>query len=294
MDHRQLAFLCALARERHFGRAAVACNVTQPTLSARIKQLEEELGTPLIRRGRRFEGLTAEGERVLKHARMILDEFDALRSELDADVPIFGRLSIGSVPSALEEATAFMPRLRKAHPGLAVMLRELPTGALAQGLETGQLDIALGYLDSPAMAGFAHRPLYQEFPALVASPQHFQIPERPEWNDLTRYPLCLLTPEMQQRRLLDAHLLDSGLAVSPLFETDSIATLGELLHGGLGVTVLSDRLVPQWASMNLAVRRLPGSGARMGLLWRAGHPRNRHLEAALEVWRGAIAERGAA
>ena len=287
MDHRQLAFLCALARERHFGRAAAACHVTQPTLSARIKQLEEELGTPLIRRGRRFEGLTAEGERVLKHARLILDEFDALRSELDVDAPVFGRLSIGSVPSALDEATAFLPRLRQAHPGLAVTLRELATGALAQGLETGELDLALGYLDSPAMAGFAHRPLYREYPALVASREHFELPERPEWRDLTRFPLCLLTPEMQQRRLLDTHLLDSGLAVAPLFQTDSIAALGEFLHSGLGVTVLSERLVSQWAELGLEVRRLPGGGARMGLLWRSGHPRNRHLEAALDVWRAA-------
>lgn len=289
MDHRQLAFLCALARERHFGRAAAACHVTQPTLSARIKQLEEELGTPLIRRGRRFEGLTAEGERVLKHARLILDEFDALRSELDGNAPVFGRLSVGAVPSALQDAAAFVPRLRRTHPGLSVTLRELASGALAQGLETGDLDLALGYLDSPAMAGFAHRPLYQEYPTLVAARDHFELPRHPEWSDLAHFPLCLLTPEMQQRRLLDAHLLDSGLAVAPLVETDSIATLGEMLCSGVGVTVLSDRLVSQWALLNLDVRRLPGGGARMGLLWRAGHPRNRHLEAALEVWRGEAA-----
>lgn len=292
MDHRQLAFLCALARERHFGRAAAACRVTQPTLSMRIKQLEEELGAPLIRRGQRFEGLTAEGERVLQHARVILGEFEALRSEIDDDMPLYGRLSIGSVPSALSEATAILPHLRQAHPGLSVCVRELSTSALAQGLETGDLDLALGYLDAPAMAGFAHRPLYREYPALVASTHHFTLPEHPAWDDLTRYPLCLLTPEMQQRRLLESHLIEDGLAVAPLFETDSIAALGEALRKGLGVAVLSEHTASQL--LGLEARRLPGKGARIGLLWRhSGYPRNRHLEAALALWRPAVpAEQG--
>ena len=79
MDHRQLSFLVALASERHFGRAARVCHVTQPTLSARLKQLEEELGTALILRGHRFEGFTPEGERVLTHARRILAELDELK-----------------------------------------------------------------------------------------------------------------------------------------------------------------------------------------------------------------------
>ena len=69
---RQLAYLVALARERHFGRAAAACNVTQPTLSAGIRHLENELGVPLVERSQRFQGLTAEGERVLTWAQRII------------------------------------------------------------------------------------------------------------------------------------------------------------------------------------------------------------------------------
>ncbi len=82
MDIRQLQYLAALAREKHFTRAAQACNITQPTLSGRIRQLEQELGVPLLERGQRYIGLTPEGERVLKWAHSILDNWHSLQSEL--------------------------------------------------------------------------------------------------------------------------------------------------------------------------------------------------------------------
>ena len=82
MDIRQLQYLAALAREKHFTRAAKACNVTQPTLSGRIRQLEQELGVPIVERGQRFHGLTPEGERVLKWAHAILDNWGSLQQEI--------------------------------------------------------------------------------------------------------------------------------------------------------------------------------------------------------------------
>src|SRR5436189_5898554 len=78
MDIRQLQYLAALAREKHFTRAAQACNITQPTLSGRIRQLEQELGVPIVERGQRYIGLTPEGERVLKWAHLILDNWQSL------------------------------------------------------------------------------------------------------------------------------------------------------------------------------------------------------------------------
>jgi DNA-binding transcriptional LysR family regulator len=82
MDIRQIQYLAALAREKHFTRAAQACNVTQPTLSGRIRQLEQELGVPIVERGQRYIGLTPEGERVLKWAHLILDNWQSLNQEL--------------------------------------------------------------------------------------------------------------------------------------------------------------------------------------------------------------------
>ena len=82
MDIRQLQYLIALAREKHFTRAALACHVSQPTLSGRIRQLEQELGVPIVERGQRFHGLTPDGERVLRWANAILDNWTSLQHEI--------------------------------------------------------------------------------------------------------------------------------------------------------------------------------------------------------------------
>ena len=104
MDIRQIQYLAALAREKHFTRAAQACNVTQPTLSGRIRQLEQELGVPIVERGQRYIGLTPEGERVLKWAHLILD-WQSLNQELVQikgwHGNLVGHLVPGVAPSAL-------------------------------------------------------------------------------------------------------------------------------------------------------------------------------------------------
>src|SRR5579862_3974196 len=92
---RQLEYLVALAREKHFGRAAAACNVSQPTLSAAIRQLEEDLGAPIVERGHKFHGLTSQGRVALDHAHRILAEADILRRSLkDMDQGLSGRLRL--------------------------------------------------------------------------------------------------------------------------------------------------------------------------------------------------------
>ena len=102
MDIRQLQYLVALAREKHFTRAAQACNVTQPTLSGRIRQLELELGVPIVERGQRYQGLTQEGERVLKWAQLILNNWASMHQELahlaTSDFGLTGRLALGGIP----------------------------------------------------------------------------------------------------------------------------------------------------------------------------------------------------
>src|SRR5881392_3363707 len=105
MDIRQLQYLAALAREKHFTRAAQACHVTQPTLSGRIRQLEQELGVPIVARGQRYIGLTPEGERVLKWALTILDSWGSLLQEIgqlrSGSSHIGGKIALGVIPSAL-------------------------------------------------------------------------------------------------------------------------------------------------------------------------------------------------
>ena len=98
----KLEFLIALAQEKHFGRAAEACGVTQPTLSAGLKQLEDTLGVMLVRRGSRFLGLTGEGERVLEWARRIVADTRAMKQDVDLHKRgLSGHLRIAAIPTAL-------------------------------------------------------------------------------------------------------------------------------------------------------------------------------------------------
>lgn len=284
MDHRQLRFLTALARERHFGHAAQACHVTQPTLSARIKQLEEELGTALIVRGRRFEGFTPEGERVLAHARRILAEFDELKSELDPELDPSGWLHIGIVPAALGEVAGWLPRLRERFPTLRIQLREYATLALMQALMDGELDLAVGYLDVPAAGPFAARPLYGERYVALCAAAHFTLPETLDWTMLNDYPLCLLTPEMQQRHRVGTLLAEAGVTSDAVVEADSMAVLAALVARGCGVAVVPAAFEHALPLDDLVVRPLPlaDEEARVGLLWRAGGPISRRLRATLD------------
>ena len=115
----KLEFLIALSRERHFGRAADLCGVTQPTLSAGLKQLEGDLGVLLVARGSRFQGLTPEGERVLDWARRIVGDAKAMRQEVDAlKRGLNGHLTISVIPTALSMIAALTTPYRARHPNV--------------------------------------------------------------------------------------------------------------------------------------------------------------------------------
>src|SRR6185369_11395447 len=145
MDIRQLQYLVALAREKHFTRAAQACHVTQPTLSGRIRQLEQELGVPIVERGQRFHGFTPDGERVLKWAHTILDNWTALKQEVatrrDATGTLVGRLTIGVIPSALPMAALMAKGLHARHPGVELTILSQSSIEILRNLEDFSVDV---------------------------------------------------------------------------------------------------------------------------------------------------------
>lgn len=111
---RNLGYLLALSTERHFARAAAACRVTRPTLSAALKHLEEELGVLIVQRGQRFEGFTTEGERILMWARRILEDVESLHQEVSAlRNHLVGRLRLGAIPTALPLPRSLPRRSRR-------------------------------------------------------------------------------------------------------------------------------------------------------------------------------------
>jgi DNA-binding transcriptional LysR family regulator len=152
LDIRQLQYLVALAREKHFTRAAQACHVSQPTLSGRIRQLEQELGVPIVERGHRFHGFTADGERVLKWAHAILDSWTSLQQEIatlrNTSGPLAGRLSLGVIPSALPMAALITRTIQRRYAAVEMTVLSHSSIDILRHLEDFSIDVGLTYLDN--------------------------------------------------------------------------------------------------------------------------------------------------
>ncbi|MFI1336232.1 LysR family transcriptional regulator [Streptomyces sp. NPDC020845] len=237
---RQLEYLVALARARHFAKAAQACFVSQPALSEGIRKLEEELGIPLVQRGRRFEGFTPEGERVVLWAQRILADRDAMRGEIQAlRAGLSGRLRIGTVPTASTAVALLTQPFCAANPLATVQVfADLQAEDIVNRLRTYELDAAVTYHSSVAAHDFKFVPLYRErYVLLTQRSAPDSGAAEISWEEAAQYPLCLLHPMMQGRQVLDAVFETVGVSVTPRVETDSIASLFAQVRAG------------QWASI---------------------------------------------
>jgi DNA-binding transcriptional LysR family regulator len=234
---RQLEYLTALDRERHFGRAAIACHVSQPTLSTGIRSLERELGVPLVRRGREFEALTPEGELILGWAQRALADLQSLTQEASRlRGGLEGVLRIGAIPTSLPLSPRITARFRERHPRMRVRLISMNSRQIAHGLEHGELEAGLTYLDNEPLARVDAVPLWTERYLLV-TPARASFGESVTWAEAAELPLCLLTPDMQHRRIVDGAFGQAGATPEPAVETNSVSTLVAHARAGLpGIT----------------------------------------------------------
>ena len=162
---RQFKYLVAVAEERHFGRAARRCHVTQPSLSSGIKQLELEIGAPVFLRGRgqRFHGLTPEGDRVAKWARSIIAHCDAMREEVASmRNALNGKLRMGAMPSMSPILPLLLQMVRERHPGVMVDVQFIGNEAMKTGLNNFSIDVALTYLETADLGRRNTLPVYSE------------------------------------------------------------------------------------------------------------------------------------
>jgi DNA-binding transcriptional LysR family regulator len=235
MDIRQLQYLSALARERHFTRAAKACNVSQPTLSGRIRQLEQELGVPIVERGQRFHGLTPEGEKVLKWAHSILDNWSSLQQEISTlrstEGTLIGRLSLGVVPSALPMAALITKAIQDRHAGIELTVLSQSSVDILRNLEDFSIDVGLTYLDNEPIEGMRAESIYMERYCLLVRADHDLAGKASvTWADAAKQPLCLLTPNMQNRRIIDRAFRTANSKPTPRLETNSVINLFSNVH----------------------------------------------------------------
>jgi DNA-binding transcriptional LysR family regulator len=239
MQLRQLEYVVALARERHFGRAAEACHVSQPSLSGGIRALERELGVPIVIRGRRYAGLTPEGERVVAWAHRLLADADGLREDLAAmRGAVTGRLRLGAIPTALPIASALTADLAAAHPDVSVTVLSLTSREIERRLLEFELDAGITYLDNEPLGGVRGVPVAEERYVLYVN-EGDPLAARPSmtWREAADLPLCLLIPEMQNRRIIDAAFTTAGVAPAPRVESDDIVPLWEHVAHGRWCTI---------------------------------------------------------
>jgi LysR family hydrogen peroxide-inducible transcriptional activator len=296
MNLRDPRYLVALAAERHFGRAAERCFVSQPTLSAQIRKLEEYLGTPLVERQPRRVALTETGVRVVERARRLLQEADAIveLARTDRD-PLAGPLKLALIPTVGPYLLPHVAtRLRRAVPRLKLLLYEYQTAPLLEKLRAGEIDLGILALPTP-LDGLESATLYDE-PFVLAMPANHPLAdrERLKIEDIRGETLLLLE---------DGHCLrDQALDVCSRvrvhedqdYRATSLETLRQMVAAGHGITLLPElaSASPVGTARGLRIKPFakPAPARTIGAVWRKSTTRGAAIEAVLATIRTVMRE----
>jgi len=270
-DLRDMQLLDALARHSHFARAAKECGISQPAFSARIRNMEHELGSPLVKRGNRFMGFTEEGLIALKWARQLLADADGMRQEIEVlKGTLSGNISIGVIPTALTFAAELPVRLRNTYPNLSIQIFSSSSTQIMKGLEDFSLDAGITYMDGDVPSSLQVKALYEEkyvllAPAALVPHSGGQI----SWREAADLPLCLLTKDMHNRKILERIFQKVGAVTKPVIETNSfIVALAQVANGTaatIAPQMLADSLPDEANTVRLELNE-PEETMPIGLL----------------------------
>lgn len=254
----KLEFMIALAREKHFGRAAESCGVAQPTFSQGIQQLEEMLNVPLVKRSSRFLGFTPEGERVLVWARRLVGDAQAMRQDILGMQQGHGaQLRIAAMPAAMPLIASLTAPFQLRHPTVRFTLITRTSDEIVALLHQREIDAGVRYIGEVPNDDLDEVPLYEErYLLLTTAGGRFGDSARIAWSDLATLPLCLFAPTLQQRRIIDEALRRRGVEVRPAVETDSILALTTHVQTGRWVSVISS-LVGDALDLSGSLRTVP-------------------------------------
>jgi len=254
----KLDYILALAREKHFGHAAEACGVTQPTLSAGVKQIEEQMGVLLVNRGSRFQGFTPEGQRVLEWARRIVGDARAMREEINSlRHGLTGRLRIAAIPTALAMVAALTTPYRERHPNVQFTIYSRNSIEVLELLENLEIDAGITYVENEPLGRVSTVPLYRErYRLLTSADAPLGNRDTVTWAEVAQVPLCLLTPDMQNRRIIDRLLKSAGGESRPTLESDSMILLFSHVRTGRWASVMPARLA-ETLGLTDTIRAIP-------------------------------------
>lgn len=291
---RQFQYLIALEQEGHFGRAAERCNVSQPSLSSAIKHLEEELGVPIILRQQKFLGFTEEGKRVVEWSKRLLADRAAMLDELAIMRDhLHGRLRIGAIPMSSPVLPLIARLFSARYPAVQVDIQFMGPDQLKLGLTNFELDVGITYLEDEPLKRLQTLPLYEEHWSLMVPDSMFSRSKRSvKWAEAVELPLCLLSPFMRERQIVNEAFEAIGKVAQPRLESNSIFQLA--FH------VMQDELatvVPR--HFTHANRAFPGTreiplehpvvSQRVGLVWEGSNPILPMTKAMVELIEAAIA-----
>ena len=268
----KLTYFVAVAKEQSFRRAADACGVAQPTLSAGIKQLEDEFGVMLVLRSSRFHGLTPEGEKMLGWAKRLIGDARAMRQELQGmREGLTGHLRIAVIPTALAMVPMLTTPCRRRHPALQFTILSCSSDSILDMLESLEVDAGITYLNNERLGRVQTVPLYTErYRFITTEGGLFADRAAVSWTDLGQAALCLLTPDMQNRRIMDGLMRSAGVEPRPVLESNSQLTLLAHVLTGQWATVLPEHiaetlgLAPRLRS--IAITATPGAAYEVGLV----------------------------
>ena len=287
----ELRYIVAVARERHFGHAAEACFVSQPTLSVAVKKLEEELGTALFERSQSEVTVTPVGAEVVAQAQRVLEQASAIKELVrQRRDPLAGQLRLGVIYSiAPYLLPALVPRMIKTVPGMPLVIEENFTHRLLEMLKSGDIDVAI--LAQPfSEPGIMMQAVYDE-PFMVAVPAGHPWAERKSIAaaDLKNETMlllgsghCLRDQVLQVCPELMRFSSSSAEGIQKTFEGSSLETIRHMVASGIGLTVLPASAVPTVARKKdlIAYRPFvaPAPNRRIALAWRKSYTRGGAIE----------------
>lgn len=236
----KLEFFIALAREKHFGRAAEECGITQPTLSAALRQLEDQLGVMLVQRGSRFQGLTPEGQRVLEWARRIVGDTRTMREEMRAARSgLAGHIRLAVIPTALAMVPKITEPFQERYPNVTFSVSSRTSLQVLGLLENLEIDAGITYLDNEPLGRVTSVPLYSErYHLITAAGAPLADRSAVTWKELADLRLCLLTADMQNRRIINRHMADAGVVAKPTLESNSMIVLFSHIRTGRWASIM--------------------------------------------------------
>ncbi|NKN37005.1 LysR family transcriptional regulator [Agrobacterium sp. a22-2] len=254
----KLEFFIALAREQHFGRAAEECGISQPTLSAAIRQLEDHLGVMLVQRGSRYQGLTPEGQRVLEWARRIVGDTRTMREEMRAARKgLAGHIRIAVIPTALAMVPRITEPFQNKHPDVTFSVSSRTSLQVLSLLENLEIDAGITYLDNEPLGRVTSVPLYAErYHLIAAAGTPLADRQAVTWREVAGLRLCLLTADMQNRRIINQHMTEAGVAPKPTLESNSMIVLFSHIRTGSWASIMP-RNVAESFGFSAEIRMIP-------------------------------------